>query len=68
MHRFVYISKLFFSSFKMALNPKQSGEFIVKNAKYLEVQELGVKNLAKQVSGEFEILIFSNLRCCNLDR
>lgn len=33
----------------MSLNPIESGEFIVKNAKYLEVQELGIKNLAKQV-------------------
>jgi Potential Queuosine, Q, salvage protein family len=33
----------------MALNPVKSGEFIVKNAKYLEVQDLGIKNLANQV-------------------
>ncbi|CRL06299.1 CLUMA_CG018944, isoform A [Clunio marinus] len=33
----------------MALNPKQSGEFIVKNAKYVKVQDVGVRNLAHQV-------------------
>lgn len=38
-----------FANFKMALNPKESGEFIVTHAKYLEVQKIGVKNLAKQV-------------------
>jgi hypothetical protein len=40
----------------MALNPRESGEFIVKNAKYLEVVELGIKNVANQVSfREFKI-------------
>lgn len=34
----------------MALNPIQSGEFIVKNAKHLEVIELGIKNLSNHVS------------------
>ena len=33
----------------MALNPIESGEFIVKNAKYLEVKDFGIKNLANQV-------------------
>jgi hypothetical protein len=50
---------------KMALlNPKESGEFIVKHAKYLEVNELGIKNLANQiieaiVSGALDIKNFS---------
>lgn len=35
---------------KMALSPKESGEFIVKNAKYLTVVEEGIKNVANQVS------------------
>ena len=33
----------------MALNPKLSGEFIVKNAKYLTVSDDGVENLVKQI-------------------
>ena len=33
----------------MALNPIESGEFIVKNAKYIEVKDFGIKNLANQV-------------------
>lgn len=33
----------------MTLNPKKSGEFIVQHAKYLTVQELGIKNLSNQV-------------------
>lgn len=34
----------------MALNPRESGEFIVKNAKHLTVVESGIKNVADQVS------------------
>lgn len=34
----------------MALNPKDSGEFIVKNAQYLEVHEEGIEELAKEVN------------------
>lgn len=34
-----------------------SGEFIVKNAQYLEVQELGIKNLSKQVRFVGEIFL-----------
>ncbi|CAG9810687.1 unnamed protein product [Chironomus riparius] len=33
----------------MALSPKESGEFIVKNAKHLTVSEDGIKNLANQI-------------------
>lgn len=33
----------------MRLNPKKSGEFIVNEAEYVQVQEIGVKLLAKQV-------------------
>lgn len=34
---------------KMALTPIESGEFIVKHAKYIEVDQLGIKNLANQI-------------------
>lgn len=34
---------------KMKLNPKESGEFIVANAKHIEVHEIGIKNLSNQV-------------------
>lgn len=34
----------------MALNPKDSGEFIVKTAQYLEVHEAGMEKLAKEVN------------------
>lgn len=33
----------------MRLNPKKSGEFIANEAQYVQVQEIGVKHLAKQV-------------------
>jgi hypothetical protein len=34
---------------KMKLYPKESGEFIVANAKHVEVHEIGIKNLSNQV-------------------
>lgn len=33
----------------MSLNPKESGEFIVKNAKYLSIDDNGIRNLLKEV-------------------
>lgn len=33
----------------MLLNPKESGEFIVKHAQHVQVHEMGIKNLAHQV-------------------
>lgn len=34
----------------MALNPAESGEHIVKNAKYVKVNESGLKKLSAEVS------------------
>lgn len=50
----------------MALNPKQSAKFVVAHAKYIEVKELGIKNLANQIvkainSGELNIKNFSQI-------
>lgn len=39
----------------MALNPIESGKFIVKNAKFLEVNDIGIKNLANQVKIRMQI-------------
>lgn len=33
----------------MSLNPKESGEFIVKNAKHLSIDANGIQNLVKEV-------------------
>lgn len=39
-----------FKSSKMAtMSPAESGEFIVKNAKFVKVHEEGIKHLAKEV-------------------
>jgi hypothetical protein len=51
---------------KMALTPKESGEFVVKNAKYIEVKEEGIKNLANEAmqaikSGSLAINNFSQV-------
>jgi hypothetical protein len=34
----------------MTLSPKESGEFVVKNAKFLEVIEDGIDKLANEVN------------------
>lgn len=34
----------------MALSPRESGNFVVKHAKYLQVNNEGIDNLSKQVN------------------
>lgn len=41
----------------MRLNPKESGELIVREAQYVQVQELGINNLAKQVMFIIKLLV-----------
>lgn len=47
----------------MKLYPKESGEFIVANASYIKVQDIGIKNLSNQVSStlKFFILFLFNI-------
>lgn len=33
----------------MALNPKKSGEFVVKHAKFIKVNQTGIQNLVNEV-------------------
>lgn len=37
------------------LNAKESGEFIARKAQFIHVEELGVKNLAKQVKHDYSL-------------
>lgn len=37
------------SFYKMKLNPKESGEFIVKHAKYITIHQDGIDSLASKV-------------------
>jgi hypothetical protein len=51
---------------KMALTPKETGEFVVKHAKYIQVKEEGIETLTKEiksaiVSGSLNINNFSQV-------
>lgn len=41
----------------MALNPAESGNHIVENAKYVKINENGMQKLAKEVSSKSKNLI-----------
>ncbi len=38
-----------FNNKKMTLSPKESAEFVVKNAEHVQVHEDGIKNIVKEV-------------------
>jgi hypothetical protein len=45
-----------------ALSPKDSGEYIVKNAKFISIVDIGIDNMVKQVNyyfmfSSFQVLI-----------